>query len=244
MTVDWARAPIRVLVLGRPGSGKGTQGTRLARALEVPHVSTGDLLRAEIGRDGRLGRRVAEHVAAGRLVPDELVDAILRNRLDEPDAITAGFVLDGYPRSIPQAVTLERMLLPAQVTVAVELMVSEREARQRLRARFVCVECGQPQGLRGRDDGAGSGPDPGCARCGGELRRRADDDPGVVARRFAEFTHSTKPLLDWLDRRGRLVSVDAERPPDDVTRAVLAAVGPVVAAVGGPAFLAESELTA
>lgn len=242
MITESARPPIRVLVLGRPGSGKGTQGTRLARLLEVPHVSTGDLLRAEIAHDGPLGRQVAAHVARGRMVADDLVAMVLARRLGVHDTATDGFVLDGYPRSIPQAVALERMLAPERVTVALELMVSEREALQRLRARFVCVDCGHPQGARDPlgDDAAG----PRCTRCGGGLRRRSDDDPTVVSRRLAEFTHCTKPLLDWLDRRGRLVSVDAERPADAVTRAVVEAVGPRIAAAGGPPILAEPELTA
>lgn len=237
MTVEWARPPIRVLVLGRPGSGKGTQGTRLARALDVPHISTGDLLRDEIAADTRLGRDVAAHVRQGRMVPDVAVDSVLADRLTAREVRDAGFVLDGYPRSIPQAVTLERLLDPQRLTVALELMVSEREVLQRLRSRFVCTDCGHPQGARDPGD------TPTCSSCGGHLRRRTDDDPAVIARRFAEFEHSTKPLLDWLDRRHRLVSVDADRPPDIVTRAMLEALGPAVAAAGGP-ILGEPELTA
>ena len=237
MTVEWARPPIRVLVLGRPGSGKGTQGTRLARTLEVPHISTGELLRTEIADDSRLGREVAAHVRRGAMVPDCFVDAVLAERLTAPDVRQAGFVLDGYPRSIPQAVTLERLLDPARITVALELMVSEREALARLRSRFVCTVCGHPQGAREPGD------DLSCSVCGGSLRRRADDDPAAVARRFAEFEQCTKPLLDWLDRRHRLVSVDADRAPDAVARAVVEALGPAVAAVGG-SVLGEPELTA
>jgi adenylate kinase len=244
MTVEWVRPPVRVLVLGRPGSGKGTQGTRLAGVLDVPHISTGDLLRSEIAGDGPLGREVAAHVHRGRLVPDALVMAVLAERLAAPDVGGPGFVLDGYPRSIPQAVTLERLLAPERLTVAVELMVPEREALQRLRSRFVCTECGHPQsalpavGTPERTGGSAT-----CVRCDGELRRRTDDDPAVVAQRFAEFEQSTKPLLDWLDRRNRLVSVDADRPPDVVAHALLEALGPAVAAVGGPA-LDDRELTA
>jgi adenylate kinase len=178
-------------------------------------------------------------VARGRLVPDAVVGAALAARVDMDDARTAGFVLDGYPRTIAQAIALERMLAPDQITVALELMVPEREAAHRLLSRFVCTGCGQPATTRpGR---AGEGTDA-CARCGSELRRRADDDVSVIRHRFREFEECTKPLLEWLDRRRLLVTVDADRPADEVAHAVLHALVPVLERAGLAAL--EPGLTA
>lgn len=211
-----------VIVLGRPGSGKGTQGHRLAAALAVPHLSMGDLLRAEARRGSRVGREVAAHLAAGHLAPDEVVATVLAAHLVE--ARIRGFVLDGYPRTIAQTTTLEQLLHPDPRLLALELVVPEPVAAHRLRSRFVCTRCGLPEPVR---------PAPArelrptvCSRCGDGLRRRGDDDEVVVRRRLQEFEQCTKPLLDWLDRRGLLVTVDADRPPAEVTEAVLAAVAP------------------
>lgn len=211
----------RVIVLGRPGSGKGTQGHRLARALGVPHLSMGDLLRTETERGSRVGCEIAAHVAAGRLAPDAVVAAVLAEHLSH--AAAAGFVLDGYPRTIAQAVTLEQLLGSPADLLAVELVVPEHEAAHRLQSRFVCTRCGHPEPVRlarARERRSTV-----CGRCGDALRRRGDDDEAVVRRRFREFEECTKPLLDWLDERGMLVTVDADRPPGEVTSAVLAAVG-------------------
>jgi len=243
MAERWSWVPVRVLVLGRPGSGKGTQGARLARLLGVPHISTGDLLRAEIDRDGPVGRQIADHVESGRLVPDRLVGAALAARLSAEDAQRDGFVLDGYPRTIAQAVTLERLLAPARITAAIELLVPEREAEHRLRSRFVCSECGQPALARDPRVGGPVGGSAVCARCGGPLRRRADDDVSVIRERFDEFEESTKPLLEWLDRRRLLVTVDANRPPDVVSENVLAALSPTLSRVGYVPF-PSPQLTA
>lgn len=232
MSEDTLRVPIRVLVLGRPGAGKGTQGERLAEVLDVPHISTGALLRAEIERDGPLGRKIANDVATGRLVADDLVATALGHRLDEPDAASRGFVLDGYPRTIAQAITLERMLAPERIVLALELVVPEREASHRLLARFVCDRCGQPAPAR-LGSTTNRRPDV-CARCGGTLRRRSDDDVSVIRRRFQEFEHATKPLLEWLDHRRLLVTVDADRPPAEVAESVLEGVAPVLERAGLP----------
>jgi adenylate kinase len=135
--------PVRVSVLGRPGSGKGTQSARLARVLGVPHISTGELLRTEIERGTPVGRRAAAFVDSGRLVPDDVMQDSLADRLHEDDVQREGFVLDGYPRTIDQAVALESMLAPHDLDAVVELMVPEREAAERLGTRLVCPECGR-----------------------------------------------------------------------------------------------------
>jgi adenylate kinase len=231
MADPWpALAPARIIVLGRPGSGKGTQGALVSDALGVPHISTGDLLRDEIGRGTRLGGQIGSFVRRGRLVPDPLVAGLLRARLDAADVRANGFLLDGFPRSVAQAVELERSVAAAPITVAVELLVSQREAAQRLLSRFVCATCGRsPHRAPGTEAPALTDR---CAACGGTLRRRADDETAVVQRRFDEFESLTKPLLDWLDRRGVLVTVAADAMPTTVTEELLGALAPVVTRAG------------
>jgi adenylate kinase len=215
-----ASRPVRVAVLGRPGSGKGTQSSRLARVLGVPHVSTGELLRAEIERGSPLGRRAQEYVEAGQLVPDDLVLVLLARRLDEPDVERDGFVLDGFPRTIDQAIELDALLAPDVLDAVIELMVPEREAAERLGARLVCPECGRSVS---RDQRSAL-----CDHCGTVLARRADDDAEVIRSRFEVYENETRPLLEWLDHEGRLVAVDGDRSVSEVTRRVVSAVQTVL----------------
>jgi adenylate kinase len=215
-----AGRPVRVAVLGRPGSGKGTQSARLARVLGVPHISTGELLRAEIERGSPVGRRAQEYVEAGQLVPDDVVQDSLADRLEDDDVHRDGFVLDGFPRTIDQAVALESLLAPEELDAVVELMVPEKEAAERLGARLVCPECGRSVS---RDQRSGL-----CDHCGTVLARRTDDDDEVIRARFDVFEQETRPLLEWLDQRGRLVAVDGDRPVAEVTRRVIAAVNSIL----------------
>jgi adenylate kinase len=220
---EWSvTTPIQMLVLGRPGSGKGTQGALVAARLGIAHISTGDLLRAEVGAGTALGRDVARFVEEGRLVPDPLVLEALCSALHVHERRERGFVLDGFPRSIAQAIALERAIAPTRITCALELLVPEREAAHRLLARFVCVDCGQsPHHAPGASPLVTIAP---CEHCGGVLRRRPDDQVASILRRFGEFEEHTKPLLEWLDQRGLLVSVDAARPAGDVLATLLEAV--------------------
>jgi adenylate kinase len=212
--------PVRVAVLGRPGSGKGTQSARLARVLGVPHISTGELLRTEIERASPVGRRAQAFVESGRLVPDDVMQDSLADRFRQEDVLRYGFVLDGFPRTIDQAVALESMLAPDDLDAVVELMVPEREAAERLGARLVCPECGRSVS---RDQRSGL-----CDHCGTVLARRTDDDLDVIRARFDVFENETRPLLEWLDQRGHLVAVDGDRPVSEVTRRVIAAVQSVL----------------
>jgi adenylate kinase len=215
-----ASRPVRVAVLGRPGSGKGTQSARLARVLGVPHISTGELLRTEIEQGSRVGRRAQDYVESGQLVPDDVVLESLAQRLEAPDVDRDGFVLDGFPRTIDQAVALETLLAPDNLDAVVELMVPEREAAQRLGARLVCPECGRSVS---RDQRSTL-----CDHCGTVLARRADDDADVIRSRFEVFDNETRPLLEWLDHHGHLVAVDGDRSVSEVTRRVVSAVQTVL----------------
>jgi adenylate kinase len=219
MAAPWldfpAPAPLLILLLGRPGSGKGTQGAALSETLEIPHISTGDLLRSEIDRHSPVGVAVERSVSDGRLVSDELVFEALCARLCRADVRERGFVLDGYPRSVAQAAALERAIAPARIDASIELLIGEREAAHRLHARFVCDGCGHSPVRAVAPQGSAS-PDR-CPRCRGVLRRRADDEVLAVRRRFDEYERLTKPLLEWLDRRRMLVTVDADRPAAEIT---------------------------
>ena len=208
------RRPVRIGVVGRPGSGKGTQSARLARVLGVPHISSGDLLRAEIEAGSETGQQVREFVESGQLVPDSWMLAMLEQRLGQDDVFKHGFVLDGFPRTVDQSQILDDLLAPESLDAVVELLVPESEAAQRLEARLVCPHCGRA--IRGeRRSGL-------CEHCGEMLARRADDNSEVVQRRFESFAAETIPLIDALDRSGRLVTVDGHQPVADVTRQILA----------------------
>ena len=209
-----ARRPTRIGVVGRPGSGKGTQSARIARMLAAPHISTGDLLRAEIEADSPTGQQARAFVESGELVPDPLMLEMLTHRLSQADVLERGFVLDGFPRTVDQAHILGVLLAPETLDVVVELLVPESEAAQRLVARLVCPHCGRA--IRGeRRSGM-------CEHCGEVLARRTDDDREVVERRFLLFVTETIPLIEELDRSGRLITVDGNQPVADVTREILA----------------------
>lgn len=196
----------RVLVLGRPGSGKGTQCGRLAERLGVPHISTGDLFRETVARDTPLGRIVRGYMDAGELVPDDLVLDVVDDRLG-PEGAAAGFVLDGFPRTVAQAEQLAELLDPHALDLALDLVVPADVARVRLAMRRVCGDCGRSIGV---------GATGACGDCGGALEERPDDDASTVARRLALYDRVTGPLVDWLAARELLVRVDGVGPAEVV----------------------------
>ncbi|MBM3659575.1 MAG: nucleoside monophosphate kinase [Actinobacteria bacterium] len=203
----------RILVLGRPGSGKGTQCARIAARFGIPHISTGDLFRATVARDTPLGRVVRAYMDAGDLVPDDLVLDVVADRLG-PDGAALGFVLDGFPRSIPQAEQLADLLDPFALDLALDLVVPADVARLRLTTRLVCGDCGRS---------VGGGAIGACGDCGGSVEARADDDASTVARRLAVYDRTTAPLSDWLDRRELLIRIDGIGRPAEVAARIDAA---------------------
>lgn len=209
---------IIIVVLGKQGAGKGTQCKRLAAALAIPHVSTGDILRAAVRDQTPLGVEVEGIMKAGALVSDELVGRLVRERFAEADA-QRGALLDGYPRNAAQAGLLEEILGDDGIKLVLSLDVPSELVAERLSARRVCQECGSI--YRDTDIEAISGT---CAQCGGDVIQRDDDQPAAILARLATYERDTAPLLDFYEARGLLEHVDGTRSPDDVTAAIMAVV--------------------
>ncbi len=181
--------------MGPPGAGKGTQGERLEGILEVPRYATGDMLRAARREGTEMGRRAAEYMDAGELVPDEVILGIVREALSRPEA-AGGWVLDGFPRTLPQAEGLTEILddRGESLDVVLYLDVPEEELVRRLSGRRVCDGCGLVTHV---DELTGDGDDGRCPECGGELVQREDDRPETVRRRLEVYREETEPVLAW-----------------------------------------------
>jgi adenylate kinase len=204
-----------IVVLGKQGAGKGTQCKRLAQSLGIPHVSTGDILRAAVRDKTPLGLEVEGILTAGGLVNDELVGRLVKERFAEADA-QGGALLDGYPRNQAQATLLEEILGDDGIKLVINLEVSSEMVAERLSARRVCQECGAI--YRDTDIEAISGT---CEKCGGDVVQRPDDQPEAILRRLATYELDTAPLLNFYEARGLLVAVDGNQTTDEVTAAIL-----------------------
>ena len=200
---------LRIVFLGPPGAGKGTQAATLSRELRIPHYSTGDLLRAAIAAGTPLGLEAKSHVEAGRLVPDDLVLQILAERLRQPEA-AQGFLLDGYPRNQAQAEALER-LAPVELVVSFDL--PQEVLVRRLSARRICPKCHAVYNLESRPPRVAGR----CDNDGTELIQRPDDQPVPVATRLRVYAEETAPLLAYYRDRGVLRTIDARGLPEKVT---------------------------
>ena len=212
-------ARVIIVVLGKQGAGKGTQCKRLAQHLRIPHVSTGDILRAAVRDQTTVGREVASILEAGQLVSDDLVNRLVKERFAEPDAV-GGALLDGFPRTEVQAQALDEILGDDGVKICINLDVPNELVAQRLSSRRVCQECGAI--YRDTDIEAISGT---CTNCGGDVIQRADDMPEAIIKRLEVYERDTAPLLSFYDARGLLVRVDGDQDPQDVTADILEALG-------------------
>jgi adenylate kinase len=206
---------VRLVLVGPPGAGKGTQAEFIAANQSVPKISTGDIFRANVGQGTPLGLQAKKYMDAGQLVPDEVTIDMVRDRLAEPDAAD-GFLLDGFPRTVPQAEVLDQMLadLGTSLDVVLELVVDDDEVIRRLSGRRTCRGCGKIWHVE-FDPTKAEGE---CDRCGGELFQRDDDKPDTVAERLRVYADQTAPLVNYYGGQGKLVGIDATGPVEDVTQ--------------------------
>ena len=217
---------MRIVLLGAPGSGKGTQSQRLMKRTGIPQISTGDLLRAAVARGTELGRQAKEAMHGGRLVDDSLVLGMIRERLGEPDT-HRGFILDGFPRNLAQAHALERLLeaLQQPLDAVVQLDVDYRELVRRISGRRTCADCGRVFNLLTcppADAHSELCPKTGAPH---RLTQRPDDNEATVAERLRVYDEQTRPLIDFYRARGLLRVINAEGDVDEVTRRVAQALG-------------------
>jgi adenylate kinase len=213
---------VRLVLVGPPGAGKGTQAQFIAAARSIPKISTGDIFRANVTSGTELGLLAKKYMDAGDLVPDEVTIRMVRERLAQDDAVK-GFLLDGFPRNVPQAEILEEVLdqdMNAKLDLVLELVVDDDEVVRRLSGRRTCRRCGHvwhvdfdPPEIEGV-----------CDHCGGELFQRDDDRSETVRHRLEVYAAQTAPLVAFYAARGVLIGIDATGPVDDVTERALDAL--------------------
>jgi adenylate kinase len=206
-----------IVMMGPPGAGKGTQAARLAARCGIPAISTGDMLREAVQAGTTLGQRVKAVMDRGELVGDDLIIDIVRERLSRPDTAD-GFVLDGFPRTIPQAEALDAMMVGRGLMV-VKVAVPADEIVRRLSWRRICGTCGTIA-----DPGSAVASSGACERCGGPLVQRSDDREDVVRERLKVYERSTRPLLEYYGKRPLFRSVDGTQTPDAVAAAIASAI--------------------
>ncbi|MEU3410002.1 MULTISPECIES: adenylate kinase [unclassified Streptomyces] len=213
---------MRIVLVGPPGAGKGTQAVRLAEKLGIPHISTGDLFRANISRQTELGRLAKSYMDAGNLVPDEVTIAMAKDRMEQPDA-EKGFLLDGFPRNVSQAEALDQLLRTEGITLdaVLDLEVPEDEVVKRIAGRRICrndsshvfhVTYSPP-----KQEGV-------CDVCGGELYQRDDDSEDTVRKRLEVYHTQTEPIIDYYKAQGLVVTISSLGPVEEITQRALEAL--------------------
>ncbi|MFJ2718574.1 adenylate kinase [Streptomyces sp. NPDC091412] len=213
---------MRIVLVGPPGAGKGTQATRLAGKLSIPHISTGDLFRANISRQTELGKLAKSYMDAGNLVPDEVTIAMAKDRMEQPDA-EGGFLLDGFPRNVSQAEALDKLLQGEgmKLDAVLDLEVPEGEVVKRIAGRRTCRndsahvfhETYSPPKKEGV-----------CDVCGGELYQRDDDSEETVRKRLEVYHTQTEPIIDYYRAQGLVVTISSLGPVDEITQRALEAL--------------------
>ena len=213
---------MKIIMLGAPGAGKGTQAKKIAAKYGIPHISTGDIFRANIKNGTELGKKAKTYMDQGLLVPDELVVDLVVDRVNQDDC-TNGYVLDGFPRTIPQAEALTEALekMGQKVDFAIDVNVPDENIVKRMGGRRACVTCGATYHMvyaPTKKEGI-------CDTCGGELILRDDDKPETVQKRLNVFHDQTQPLIDYYASQGILRTVDGTVDIDDVFRAITEFLG-------------------
>ena len=213
---------MKIVMLGAPGAGKGTQAKMISEKYGIPHISTGDIFRANIKENTELGQKAKEYMDKGLLVPDELVVDLVVDRLAQDDA-KKGYVLDGFPRTIPQAEALTAALskIGEKLDYAIDVEVPDENSVKRMGGRRACLNCGatyhivfNPTKVEGK-----------CDACGSDTVLRDDDKPETVQKRLSVYHEQTQPLIDYYKNQGILKSVDGTKPMDDVFTDIVAILG-------------------
>ncbi len=217
---------LNVVMLGPPASGKGTQAARLARARGIPKISTGDILREAAQSGSELGLRAKALMDRGELLGDDEMIAIVKERLSQPDA-ARGYILDGFPRTVPQARALDQMV-EGQPLIVVDLAVPDEELLRRMQTRRVCIRCSSIAEPGWTSDS--------CEQCGGQLVTRADDEDEEVRRhRLEVYAKESRPLIDYYRGRPAFQSINGAQPPDLVAKELAMRIDAMVNAVSGDA---------
>ena len=213
---------MKIIMLGAPGAGKGTQAKKIAEKYQIPHISTGDIFRANIKNGTELGKKAKTYMDQGLLVPDELVCDLVVDRVQQDDC-KKGYILDGIPRTIPQAESLDAALtrLPEAVHYAINVEVPDENIVKRMGGRRACVGCGATYHLvyaAPKKEGI-------CDNCGAELILRDDDKPETVQKRLGVYHEQTQPLIDYYTKKGILKEVDGTMDMGDVFKAIVEILG-------------------
>jgi adenylate kinase len=216
---------LNVVMLGPPGAGKGTQSARFARTHGLPKIATGDILREAVMAGTPMGLAAKATIHAGELVGDDVMIGIVGDRLARPDT-TAGFVLDGFPRTVPQATALDAMVDGRGPLVVIDIVVPEDVLLRRLAARRICGTCGINAPIEWTTA---------CGACGGALVHRVDDSDGIVAGRLKIYHRQTLPIVEFYAGRPTFRTIDGNQPPDTVTASMDAAICQASVAVPGEA---------
>lgn len=212
----------KLILLGPPGAGKGTQATRLKERLNIPHISTGEIFRKHIKAGTPVGEQARCYINRGLLVPDHLVLGLMETRLDEEDCAN-GFLLDGFPRTVNQAKALDLLLARREqkIDLVINIVVSKEELLSRLSGRLICKSCGATYHVKDMPPQKQSI----CDVCGGEIHQRTDDKEETVINRIEVYDLQTKPLVEYYKNAGNLTSVDGQIGIDQVSAEILKMVG-------------------
>jgi adenylate kinase len=215
---------MNLILLGGPGAGKGTQAKLLIEKYKIPQISTGDILRAAVKEGTAMGKKAKEYMDAGKLVPDEVVIGIIEDRLKQADA-QKGFILDGFPRTVPQAQALDATLkkMGSKIDHVISIEVDEEELVTRLTGRRTCknAACGQMYHVKftpAKKEGV-------CDKCGSELYQRDDDNETTVRSRLATYNQATKPLIDYYAKQGILKTIKGVGGIDDIFKKIVGILG-------------------
>lgn len=212
---------MNLLIMGPPGAGKGTQAAELIKELKIPHISTGDMLREAVKQGTEMGKKAKEYMDKGQLVPDDVIIGVVKERLAQPDC-KVGFLLDGFPRTLPQAEALDRTLkeMGIKLDAVINIRVPREKIVDRITGRRVCRSCGDTYHIVNKppkEEGK-------CDKCGGELYQRSDDTAETVNKRLDVYEAQTQPLLEYYGKQGIVLDINGDQPINKVLEDILAAL--------------------